>query len=75
MLYVEKALWVGYQDVGLCRNQSSAQLSKHYKNISYSREPIHLLKSSWQLFLSKTGQKASNFTSVKKGFYHGSKGY
>ena len=75
MLYLEKALWLGCRDVGLYKNQSPAQLSKHYKNILYSSELIHLLTSCWQLFFSKACQKAPNFISVKKGFYHGSEGY
>ena len=75
MLYVEKALWLGNQDVGLRANHTSAQVSKHFKNISYSRELIHLLEWSWQLFLLKTSPKAFDLTSEMKGFSYGSKRY
>ena len=75
MLYVEKALWLGNQDVGLRTNHTSVQVSKHFKNISYSRELIHLLEWSWQLFLLKTSPKAIDLTSEMKGFSYGSKRY
>ena len=75
MLYVENALWLGNQDVGLRKNYTSAQVSKHFKNISYSRELIHLLEWSWQLFLLKTSPKAFDLTSEMKGFSYGSKRY
>ena len=75
MLYTEKALCLGTQEVDLWANHSSTILIKHFKNISYSRELIHLLKWSWQLFLLKTSPKAFDLTSEMKGFSYGSKRY
>ena len=75
MLYTEKALCLGTQQVGLWANFSSTTLFKRFKNISYSRELIHLLEWSWQLFLLKTSPKAFDLTSEMKGFSYGSKRY
>ena len=75
MLYTEKAMCLGTQQVGLWANHLLITLVKHFKNISYSRELIHLLEWSWQLFLLKTSPKAFDFTSEMKGFSYGSKRY
>ena len=75
MLYTEKALCLGTQQVGLWANHLLIKLVKHFKNISYSRELIHLLEWSWQLFLLKTSPKAFDLTSEMKGFSYGSKRY
>jgi len=75
MLYTGKALCLGTQQVGLWANHSSTTLFKRFKNISYSRELIHLLEWSWQLFLLKTSPKAIDLTSEMKGFSYGSKRY
>ena len=75
MLYTEKALCLGTQQVCLWASYLLTTRVKHFKNISYSRELIHLLKWSWQLFLLKTSPKAFDLTSGMKGFSYGSKRY